>query len=120
MSRELDAQIAEKVMGWKLRKMYATEDRLAWTKTHEDGDPEWVCWQNREPNYSTDIAAAWPILTKFINCEMEEWVDNFGRRNAICAVDHYLKGPPKHRSGIQPTMAMAICRAALAATQGEG
>jgi hypothetical protein len=55
--RDLDALVAEKVMGWKWNDESAWLGDSKWSRTH--GDP----W-NFLPHYSTDIAAAWDIRDK--------------------------------------------------------
>lgn len=68
--RELDALVAEKVMGWKqytfpdaewcqgyAGKQYWQDGVTTVTCTNEDGTPN--C-----PNYSTNIAAAWAVIEK--------------------------------------------------------
>lgn len=64
--RKLDADLAEKVMGWKRDKgfLLPPDDHQA-TINHwaaewdEEGRPHWL------PFYSTDISAAWEVVEKF-------------------------------------------------------
>jgi len=63
--RELDALVAEKVMGWKqveeFAEMFDREGFLLGTTTWRDdeGDPAFL------PEYSTDISATWEVIEKF-------------------------------------------------------
>ena len=92
--RELDALIAEKVMGWRLQ----AEPYTCWNLP--DGDQRIYT-----PNFSTDIAAAWRVVEKMRSPDFRlnregDWVCCFGGTVAFC--------------GDGDTAALAICRAALA------
>lgn len=60
--RELDALIADKVMGWKECGIEGLRTRTAWGKpSHFDcNDP-----RVRIPGFSTDISAAWEVEVQF-------------------------------------------------------
>lgn len=101
---ELNALVAEKVMGLKnvgMRNHVQGEDLFG---EDQDGDTVWV------PAYSTDIAAAWLVVDKmrqngrvYLQGRLNSWTFR-------CSPD-----------GIElfeadaPTAPLAICRAALAA-----
>jgi hypothetical protein len=57
--RELDMLIAEKVMGYE----YHPTKRYMAPKNYRDRDGFRV-WDEDIPHYSTDIAAAWEVVTK--------------------------------------------------------
>ena len=62
--RELDALVAEKVMGWK-REEYWTAIGKGETTWHTGlMGPDGLREVNNYPDYSTDIAAAWDIIDK--------------------------------------------------------
>ena len=122
--RELDALVAEKVMGW-----------TAWRSKHgyfniTDGDgnshtcdpatskydpetgerlpePKWWDYSTELPDYSTDIAAAWPLVERFgitvyaPTRERHDWVAAI--KIGACEVAHGETAP------------LAICLAALKA-----
>lgn len=122
--RELDALVAEKVMGWK-------KDRVRVGRNSGDGTTFWTIDALRfgdrihalEPHdqplnvpglppYSTDIAAAWEV------------VDNMRARNLefeISSAPHRLPWLAKfgRRAEPAPTPAHAICLAALKAVGAE-
>lgn len=113
---ELDALVAEKVMGW-------TEKRLDHNKYLFE-----ACGLSSVPRYSTDIAAAWEVAQKIKDkdednnfvihisqsknheCTAEvRYVDNSDPDDPILAGPFYLLGEtPSH----------AICLAALKAVGG--
>lgn len=57
--RELDALIAENVMGWEIRWL-GCEPHHYW----EPDDGRGGRWNDRLPEYSTDIAAAFQVVEK--------------------------------------------------------
>jgi hypothetical protein len=64
--RELDALVAEKVMGWGHSRYFKTEDSSAVAALKRlDG---WNIWKDGKwaflPHFSTDIAAAWEVAEK--------------------------------------------------------
>ena len=125
--RELDALVAEKVMGWRI---------TAWN----DGEP----WGNREvfppfepingipadcdcishseagepPHYSTDIAAAWEVVEKLWD---EDFHVQFQLVHQVTAgkwrVEFPTRKVPHHNYVFAhaDTASLAICRAALKA-----
>lgn len=106
MSRELDALVAEKVMGWQV-----SSSDTAYART-----PDGRVYLCRLPKFSTDIAAAWLALE-----EMRKRFTNA----SLCADNGWgltlwnITGSGGHRDVCgpvnAPTAAEAICRAALLA-----
>lgn len=120
---DLDALVAEKVMGWTWR---------AFQPAHEIGDlvrrpypPDWSAiprlvasgnerlaggWDSDLPRYSTDIAAAWEVVDRMVELG-----------------DHILGRFDGELDGMQPIHTMnaveaslSICRAALLAVMVKG
>ena len=95
--RELDALVAEKVMGG--RRMRTTDARYYWNGLNTNGEL---------PAYSTDIAAAWTVVERlgdkfnFIGKCADGW-------NAVLFYDGNSHGE------IAPSAPHAICLAALKA-----
>lgn len=101
--RELDALVAEKVMGWTRCDHRDLEDGLWWCR----GDGAHIWPADWTP--STDIAAAWQVVERLV--ALTNWeVQVFAKRHARYVV---------HASPFVVTEAdtapLAICRAALAA-----
>lgn len=118
-SRELDALVAEKVMGFYLHKR-----RDEWN----DGDPYfYVTYPNFDghgsdelihkiPNYSTDISAAWKVIEKVQ--ESCGGIDlKFNRHDRMWETDFLASDNDCLILGCDgaPTVAHAICLAALKA-----
>jgi len=114
--REMDALVAERVMGWTLGRRYANGNG-EWQGHPHGGTLTW----DQTPRYSTDIRAAWEVVEKMR-------ADGYATIHVSCGAD--LKGNPvpgwyasffadKDRPGgfaRGATMAEAICRAALKTT----
>ena len=64
--RELDAFVAEKIMGWEVVGL--DRDRTGWY-----GKPPGVQAVFRIPHYSTQISAAWEVVEKMKECSGVEW-----------------------------------------------
>lgn len=119
--RELDALIAEALMGWSQKddsngfQVYTPDRCLGWWRADQPklGD--------RQPCFSTDIAAAWQVVEKinkthYLNTA-QYWIEggsNGGVLGFIVAFRQYktYKGEPAKAD----TMPLAICRAALLTT----
>jgi hypothetical protein len=116
--RELDALVAEKVMGWELRQCERH-------KTEPDGYACGLCWGwDQFPAYSTDIDTAWQVVEKMQedgDVFIEWWQDG----------EWFVSWKPliiRNRDGSRvgakcdgqttgkPSAPLAICRAALLAT----
>jgi hypothetical protein len=127
--RELDVQIAEKVMGW--RKRVSADHTTSDIKALRDFGIiyAWKDDSNKErgldvPRYSTDIAAAWLVVEAL--AKAPHWVGvivgTFGIPHAKCYRDSKLVAEewidlidvPDPRS-LSERCALAICRAALKA-----
>ena len=103
--RELDALVAEKVMGW--RRIESTNLFLIGPKHIEGGFPA--------PHYSTDISAAWQIVEKF---KMTITPNNcYPHVKAKWCADVELKGSHELWLAGAETAPLAICRAALRAME---
>lgn len=109
--RELDALVAEKVMGWQVIE---TDDCNGidnyWLS--KDGQHVWLLPHDFEaalPSYSTDIAAAWAVVEKMVadgwdwKASPDGWAFTKGIKVAFAA----------GTSDIRTTL--LICRAALKA-----
>ena len=107
---EMDALVAEKVMGLKLREDCCGEYEYEIVPNEPSSI---TCWA-RLPEYSTEIEAAWDIMDHLIdlhpaimweNCEWE------------CCLDDHNKGHGEQFWGYADTAPLAICRAALKAVE---
>lgn len=112
--RELDALIAEKVMGIENILVERGEGRVgrwvqAWTWLGRGRCPSTV--MKHVLPYSTDMAAAWQVVEKMdlFELDMLTW-------NGEWSVIAYSDG---HVLAEAPTAPLAICRAALAAAEAE-
>lgn len=110
--REMDALIHEKVMGWPKSPIFGVYE-------YPDGGYDFA------PPYSTDIAAAWPVVEKL---ERDGFRWSVAVRNPhmsdtkilpYVSFWHYGKDEPgkldTHVSAEDDTVPLAICRAALKA-----
>jgi hypothetical protein len=122
--RELDAEIARRV--FRLHA-FTTSGQTWWPEGERDGH----CTTNADGtggrfhlrHYSTDIAAAWQIIEHFqdagwlvqLRCESD-------RDNYAADFFRFRDDAPDDETGdvFAPTMPLAICRAALAATDDGG
>jgi len=104
MSREIDAAVAEFVMGWKnITEPYSCPEQWLNTAGENVG--------NAVPLYSTDIAAAWEVL-----CHQMFWEVGIARH----ASGHWdcwlsLAAEDKRFLVTDESPAIAICRASLKA-----
>lgn len=82
--RELDALVAEKVMGWKWMPWVGNREQYVLVPAETDADS--VFWWGRDvrdlvPPYSTDIAAAWQVWKRFDGWVIQRYeydgVDNY-------------------------------------------
>jgi len=130
--REMDALVAEKVMGW------INVEKTTWSNFRADGtrfgggeelrgtppnhyDINPVMYPVK--NYSTDIAAAWQVVEKMQAAH--EWYFHFGNKLYIFnIVDDNGEPEEDHRITLvahntSHTAPLAICRAALLAVMEE-
>lgn len=109
--RELDALIAEKVMGWIVA--HSSEGFYRW-KPKPDNPNSYSEWQEGLPHYSTNIADAWHVVEKLkeygnvveVKCFRSGSVDVQVRGGNI----NDIRG-----AGNADTAPLAICLAALKA-----
>lgn len=125
--RELDALVAEKVMGWEVcNSERGAPPRKTWDKNT-------IAMSCPIPHYSTDIAAAWEVLCKFKRNNPWECGDillvwgNYGEDGAPKAPHGQICYPQKlawlcrienekgEYVGIAESAPLAICLAALKA-----
>lgn len=118
--RELDAEVAECVMGWTRHpaKMHPTDNRTINGVLYCPPDyPTTVLGGlNCVPYYSTDIAAAMEVVEKMRVLKL-----------GVCIDDASLPNPwfvdfddgKKRGTATAPTLPEAICRAALATINGQ-
>lgn len=125
---EMDALVAEKVMGWRWRKSSATGRRCLFSPTRW---PEWFTaladgtegivgdWDRPThiPRYSTDIAAAWEVVEKMRANGYAPQIRPWGARWAGWGVADDRDGDIDlcRNFGSAETVPLAIVRWALAA-----
>lgn len=140
VGRELDAEVAERVMGlrvvardWPCGYNYDGCEREAWSWPEEPPPMHFEPWpvyvtergtwpaRRLEPivpvsAYSTDIAAAWLVVEKLAAQGLRLSLDAFGGDPwwAEFADEKWERGA----QATAPTAPEAICRAALAAMEG--
>jgi len=109
--RELDALVAEKVMGWKKIKPPNPSFKLTWMWDRLEG--ALIEDAQLTPRYSTDIAAAWEVVGKFFKD---------GKQTAVLSRPWLI--PPDYYAWIQygkrcpgESAPHAICLAALKAVE---
>ena len=128
--RELDALVAEKVMGWvfnlpppsnkyyclEAKAKYGDASHPVWVKTH-DGYQCGLC--NSIPDYSTSIAEAWGVVEKLKSMGLAVWVGyEAGEWVCMCGeeIDFVLLPEISPDSqGWAETAPLAICLTALKA-----
>lgn len=105
MSRELDAKVAEKVMGWWAIMLPADDRMVASGIPPKEG-------HEREgvPHYSTSIEAAWEVVEKM----HQEWWFTLVQGPDGWLADFYNDMDVRHRAKAK-TAPEAICLAALKA-----
>lgn len=101
--RELDALVAEKVMGWT-----NILDRMGVPPNHGP-------WSHRVPSYSTDLGAAWTVVEKLI--ATGHIIELSNRRSGTWKIGTWqFQTFGKLSVGADAdTAPLAICRAALKA-----
>lgn len=122
--RELDAQVAEHVMGWVWwvsgdtgqRAIFADDYRPFWFTQRASGD-EPLCRDHDAsvPHYSTDIKEAWAVVEKM---QANGWAFEYQNIHMHDAVFSLRRG---NRARVHAddceTAPLAICHAALAAAR---
>lgn len=115
MSRELDAEVAERIFGYTLDWEFSDLMPDAAPCVHElrDEYDEWGVL----PNYSTDIAAAWQVIDYLR--ERNIWLYSLEQRWSNLTRAIFEWQDPEHGSrhalALEDTPMLAICAAALKA-----
>ena len=113
--RELDALVAEKVMGLKPHRMISCPDNKPGCLVyHYEG-----AWEGYViPDYSTSISAAWEVVEKLgVNDFVHlSWMP--GHKLWTCSLDSTMFGGYINLSVEADTAPLAICRAALKVVEG--
>lgn len=106
--RELDALIAEKVMGWRNCEVSGWRETRAYGKPpyFDDSDPD-VCIND----YSTNIADAWLVVEKFDTQNHTVRISNTMGGDWSCVI-HGVWGEERV---VAENVPLAICLAALKA-----
>lgn len=103
--RELDALIAEKVMGLKVDYEFEGFGGLRVPSLVDKYD-EW----GYLPDYSTDISAAWQVVEKFYSMKLDKYSNGQEWR---CYLVGVRDGKNADATGVADTAPLAVCRAAL-------
>ncbi len=113
---ELDALIAEKVMGWKPNAKHPNLSGDGWWETENGGENGYLAVL---PEFSTDIAAAWTVVEKMprvLGHIYPSFDEESGKFLHWCAVVENSEPWSSARYGaVGETAPLAICRAALRA-----
>lgn len=114
--RELDALIAEKVMGWfDYYPHFSTEHHFSGWFAEVPKDKLGICMADEDWSPSTDIAAAWEVVEK-VDADLDaRCVDVWRDANHWNFSIHYDKRVSIASADTAP---LAICRAALLAVLG--
>lgn len=124
--RELDALVAEKVMGWTFQTFPegACPEVRHWHRTSpipEERSPEWAAsFIGACPPFSTDIAAAWTVVEKLRSLGFGVVIDNLpstSGRDVGWTVAVVGISTQDAFAGTAHTAPLAICRAALSAVK---
>jgi hypothetical protein len=114
--REMDALIAEKVMGWERREWNHTTGVFFWFDTQKQTGSGWLerdapnDWNGYLFRPSEDIAAANEVVNKFDVFEIQKYKDCIG------TTFYYAYANSIEEMGeVSSTFPLAICRAALLA-----
>jgi len=137
--RELDALVAEKVMGWKhdtdknknawlVDGVYFCEtepwssrrcensDLFDECRAHNESLPWEHGWPCTLPNFSTDIKAAWEVAENFRQTGIELSLNNSGSKEEVWCVQVFHRDTQMWKPGVWAKSAPhAICLAALTA-----
>lgn len=107
--RALDAIVAERVMGWRRRK---NQHPFSGTPPGETNDAT-----GATPLFSTDIAAAWDVIARLMESHFMVSVTVSHEMGWWCVV--YPPSGSAVETEYAESAPLAICRAALAAREGE-
>ena len=98
--RELDAQVAEKVMGWRHVRETGPPDDLYGQEPGRSGTVYIV------PHYSTDIGAAWAVVERLRDIDCDLTIESAGNQWHVSLLVGAIVGTAQ-------AAPLAICRAAL-------
>ena len=102
--REMDALVAERVMGFKVQ---IVERKRDWFGTYKV--KHYRVGNSFLPNYSTDISAAWMVVEKIdVHFHLERY--GYDTHEWVCTLDI-----GNIITGVASTAPLAICRAVLKA-----
>ena|SRR5258706_9749470 len=109
-NREIDALVAEKLMGWKKYPANSPENKMDFDQWV--GEDQRVVPQTEPPPYSTNISDAWIVVEKM----KKDWLilidnDKSGKWDAF--FKHMTAEDKSYTSFNQESAPMAICLAAL-------
>lgn len=120
--RELDALVAERVMGWTNISTLSPQGRyfgarhFGWHETLRGSVPEHG--RVALPSYSTDIAAGWEVVEKLVSLGWHFTITSLqGKWHAGLTKD--IGDVRETAMGHESTVPLAICRAALKAVLTE-
>lgn len=103
---EMDALVAERIMGWKPEGYFHPGEEDQWEGWRDDkGDGGWVS----PIGYSTELDCAWDVVEKMRTIPMGGFI-----------LTEQRDGWTAHWAGVDefaPTAPLAICRAALKAME---
>jgi hypothetical protein len=124
MSRELDAEVAEKVMGWvKGPEKHQYDDLYDCHWLYPNGDPTgwyWGC-SNSCFKPSTSISDAWRVVEEMGKRQLDVSIDKSWCTGYLVQFTNEPFGGPKelrvYGQGRADTAPEAICRAALEAVK---
>jgi hypothetical protein len=114
--REMDALVAENVMGWKPHKVISCPfNKEGCLVYHYEGD--WrPNWKDIVPNYSTDIKDAWKVVEKMDAGGYSLDITRYP--NEKCRVNFHIPFSSRLKDNVTAEgkeFPLAICRAALLA-----
>ena len=118
--RELDALVAEKVMGWKMYKGAWFPEGFDFEVEKHKYNADWLSNGIHIPHYSADIAAAWQVVEKMKADFSDGSVEGFSlwfSSNPV-QMPHWkcmFENSEDHVKAEAPTAPRAICLAALRA-----
>mgnify|MGYP001600886613 CR=1 FL=1 len=117
--REMDALIAEKVMGWKrINTPPRWECKADYGLEREWGKDDPFCPKCMEwPEYSTDISVAWQVVEEFAHQSANKTAAELGMSYFSLSAypNRWWSCRIGKESSDAPTAPLAICRAALRA-----
>ena len=116
--REMDALIAEKIMGYTLSEL--SLPAYPKYKLFDIESGEFSGYVKEVPHYSTDIAASWEVTEKIT--DQKHWAFKLrrlpGKDYMACFIRLTKTGRDDFESKPSKTAPFAICRAALKAMGG--